>query len=391
MNKKNKLAIIYDMPYPFVIGGGQRRIYEISKRLIEKNWEIDWYCLKTWEGNDSNVIVDGINFIGIQKNVKLYSKNGKRNIKEALLYGFSTLKIKIDTYSLIWFGEWPLFHILFLYFKNFKTKKPFVIDWWETWGDFWYEYSGIVKGIFGKGLEKFIIKKIGYKIVLSKKNIKELSRLGGNSTRIFYVPVGTDFKYISSVANYDELKYKSDLIYVGRLNKYKNVDHLILAVNLLREKNIHIKTVIIGNGPEEDKLRNLILEYGLKDNILLFNYIDSNEEVIRYLKGSKIFVNPSLKEGGQSITNIEANACGLPIVVYKSDLGIDPEFISENINGFSIKNPSVENLANKIESILNLDYENIKAIKIGSMNFSMAYDWNNIVDSYCEIFQKILN
>lgn len=388
-NQKNKIAIVYDVAYPFVIGGGQRRIYEIAKRLVLKNWDIDWYCLKTWDEPRNVIEVDGIKFIGIMKNINLYTNNSKRSTKEALYYGIATFfRINLDKYDLIWFGQWPYFHILFLYFKNSIFQKPFIIDWWETWNNFWLEYSKI-KGYIGRLIEKFIIKNIGYKIVLSKNEISNLLKIGAKSNKIFYMADGVDIELIDSVVKDNDTKYNSDLIYVGRLSKYKQVDHLILATNILKNKLNNIKVVIIGSGPEENKLKKIISELKLENNIFLLNNVDSNEEVIKYLKNSKIFVNPTFKEGGQSITNIEANACGLPLVVYKNDLGIDSEFIKDNYNGFIVNNMTFESLSDKIDFILNMESAEYDKIKISSMNFSKKFDWEIIANDYNDIFQKI--
>ncbi|MHC1566644.1 MAG: hypothetical protein ACXQTD_02665 [Candidatus Syntropharchaeia archaeon] len=46
-----KLAYIYDAVYPWIKGGAEKRIYEISKRLAERWHEVHWYGLKWWRNN----------------------------------------------------------------------------------------------------------------------------------------------------------------------------------------------------------------------------------------------------------------------------------------------------------------------------------------------------
>ena len=46
-----KLAYIYDAVYPWIKGGAEKRIYEISKRLAEQGHEVHWYGLKWWDGS----------------------------------------------------------------------------------------------------------------------------------------------------------------------------------------------------------------------------------------------------------------------------------------------------------------------------------------------------
>ena len=56
--KKLKILLVYDVSYPHVEGGGQRRLYEIARRLAEEGHEISWLCFKTWSG-DARIIVTG--------------------------------------------------------------------------------------------------------------------------------------------------------------------------------------------------------------------------------------------------------------------------------------------------------------------------------------------
>ena len=64
--KSKKILIIYDVAYPFVIGGGQIRLYEIAKHLIQNGCEVTWLCFKTWEGKSSFVGDEGIFYVGLE-------------------------------------------------------------------------------------------------------------------------------------------------------------------------------------------------------------------------------------------------------------------------------------------------------------------------------------
>ncbi len=46
-----KIAIVSDVVYPYSKGGGEKRIYEISKRLAERGHEVTIYCMKWWKGD----------------------------------------------------------------------------------------------------------------------------------------------------------------------------------------------------------------------------------------------------------------------------------------------------------------------------------------------------
>jgi len=66
-----RIAYVYDAAYPFVKGGGEKRIYEIARRLSKKH-EVDWITLKWWEdGNE--FFGDGIRYIGVGEWKNLYA------------------------------------------------------------------------------------------------------------------------------------------------------------------------------------------------------------------------------------------------------------------------------------------------------------------------------
>ncbi len=75
MNSKPKLALVYDAIYPYIKGGGEKRFYEIGKRL-SKDYEVHFYGMKLWKGDDV-IQKDGIYYHGICKNIPLYTDENK--------------------------------------------------------------------------------------------------------------------------------------------------------------------------------------------------------------------------------------------------------------------------------------------------------------------------
>ncbi len=97
-----------------------------------------------------------------------------------------------------------------------------------------------------------------------------------------------------------------DIIYVGRLIKVKGVRKLIRS-----QKNSRLKLIIIGEGPEKQKL--IDLSKKLDVDAKFMDYV--NMEKLPYLYSeSKIAVFPSLKREGILTTMLEAMSCGVPVV-----------------------------------------------------------------------------
>jgi glycosyltransferase involved in cell wall biosynthesis len=124
----------------------------------------------------------------------------------------------------------------------------------------------------------------------------------------------------------DRARYRADptvaktarptLVYVGRIKRYKAVDHAIRALALVRRREPDCTLTIVGDGDGLDALRRLTSELGL-DGAVRFAGFLPHEEKIRLLQSAHVVVNPSVKEGW-GLTNVEANACGTVCVAADS-------------------------------------------------------------------------
>ena len=79
-----KIAYVYDVIYPYVKGGAEKRIWELSKRLARKGHEVHIFGMKFWAGGDV-FTNDGVHLHGICEPKELYVE-GRRSIKEAIYF-----------------------------------------------------------------------------------------------------------------------------------------------------------------------------------------------------------------------------------------------------------------------------------------------------------------
>jgi len=98
----------------------------------------------------------------------------------------------------------------------------------------------------------------------------------------------------------------------GRLKRYKSVDHIIEAMPQILAAIPTARLEIIGKGDDRPYLESRVVALGLQASVEFVGFV-SNDEKIRRLKRSHVMVNTSMKEGW-GITNLEANACGVPVV-----------------------------------------------------------------------------
>lgn len=98
----------------------------------------------------------------------------------------------------------------------------------------------------------------------------------------------------------------------SRLRRYKSIDVAIRAFALIVERLPAARMLIMGRGPDADRLQRLTRRLGLVKRITFQGYLPW-EELVMTLHRCHVCLNPSPKEGW-GLTVIEANQCGLPVV-----------------------------------------------------------------------------
>ncbi len=134
---------------------------------------------------------------------------------------------------------------------------------------------------------------------------------------------------------------------VGRLVEQKGQDQLIEIAKILRDRKLNFKLIIVGSGPLEEKLQQLIEKNKLEGFVKLIGF---QNDVKSFLNAIDIFVFPSLWEGF-GFALVEAMAERKVPVAFK--LTSNPEIIDNNMNGFLVDHPNLESFADKIIYLAN--------------------------------------
>lgn len=339
-----KIAYVYDTIYPYTLGGVEKRIWELSRRLTAKGHVVHIFGPKFWEG-PSSIQKEGIQLHGVCEPPKERFINGRRSITWPLKFSVflfpSLMKEKFDIVDCQNFPYLPCFSAKV---ASVIKRYHFLVTWHEVWANYWYEYLG-KSGILGKTVEKLVTFLSVQDIAVSQPTKITLEAICAKK-RIQVIPNGIDLGAIKQVKPSSEI---SDIIFVGRIIKEKNVDILVRSVNLIKKEIPLVKVFIIGDGPEKNQIEKIILNLGLKDNVIMLGRIEADAQVYSYMKSSKVFVSLSTREGF-GIVALEANACGLPVVCVKHDRNAMVGLITEGYNGFILDDVKEQSLARKLIS-----------------------------------------
>jgi L-malate glycosyltransferase len=372
-----KIAFVYDVIYPYVKGGVEKRIREVAVRLASRGHDVHIIGMKYWDGPDS-LKTEGVTLHGICPAQPLYT-DGRRTITEALYFSTHLLPFLVrEDFDIIDCQQFPYFPCFPVKIASVMKKKPFVITWHEVWGDYWYEYLGWT-GCFGKITERLVAGLTHHNVSVSGTTTKKLQRFRVRDD-IYIIPNGIDAAHIRLVP---PGAVTSDIIFVGRLIREKHVDLLVRAFAILLPEFPDCTLLIIGDGPEHEAIVSLITKLALGNRVILQPFLDSHDAVIGLMKASHVCVIPSTREGF-GIAALEALACGLPVVTADHPDNAIGELIAKDTGFLSAL--SAEDLAEKIRDAL----RRYPAMKMTCMTSAEAYEWDRIVDRIDLYYQSCI-
>jgi L-malate glycosyltransferase len=333
-----KIIFVTDKVYPYFFGGQEKRIHDFARKLAENGFDVSIASMKWWK--EDNFIKDGIKYIAFSKKIELYKKDGRRNYLNNFLFGLNTFFFVLKTDSdIIDFEVFPYFPIIFarlaIFFGEKKTK--IIGNWCECLGkDGWKNYDSN-RWFIGLVLEKLAKSSCDKYLAISEftKN-RMVKNLGIDEKKIEVIhPCIIDYERIYKIKEQERKDY--DIVFFGRLVWHKHVEKIIEISNKLKKNGINAKILIIGNGPEEENIKRIVEEHELMRDVYFLDFIDSYDELIKKIKSAKIMILPSEREGF-GIAVLEANACGLPVLVLDYPDNAAKELIKNGENGFVCKN-----------------------------------------------------
>ncbi|WP_042691075.1 glycosyltransferase family 4 protein [Thermococcus nautili] len=365
-----RIAFVYDVIYPWVKGGVEKRIYELAVRLARFH-EVHVYGYKHWEGKDE-IERDGIHYHGTVRVGNLYS-GGRRSIIPPLLHSLSLVsRLKGERFDVIDCQASPYLPAYSL--RVLKEKNVF-ITWHEFWGDYWLDYLGWA-GLIGRATERGLFS-FERHISVSQKTRLDLLNAGLRKP-VYLVPNGIDISLIRSVK---PSSLESDFLFVGRLIPEKGVDFFLRSLALLRREFPDFRALIAGDGPERRKLERLARELGIGDNVTFTGFLKDYRDVIALMKASRVFAFPSRREGFGMVV-LEAMASGLPVVTVEHTMNASMHLVENGKTGFVV--PINEE---SFARALMLAHEN--SARLGGIAGRKAerYDWNEVVEGLLAVYR----
>jgi glycosyltransferase involved in cell wall biosynthesis len=160
------------------------------------------------------------------------------------------------------------------------------------------------------------------------------------------------------------------ILWVGRLIKYKNPLLAIFAAIKLKKDGYIFNLEIIGEGPLKNKLTKLVNKYSLSNYVTLTDFMDPESIRTKMLKANVYLFTSNSEEGWGAVLNEAMNAgC---TVIASNKIGSVPYLINNNQNGLVFKSGSINSL-----------YKNlINVIKNPDLSFILGLNAYNTISNH---------
>lgn len=141
-------------------------------------------------------------------------------------------------------------------------------------------------------------------------------------------------------------KCKPFLITVGSLTRPKGYHYLLRAFSIIK-KEIDEKFLILGTGKDEAKLKSLVNELGIREEVFFLGF---QKNPYKFMKTASIFIISSIWEGFPNVI-LEAMVCGVPVI--STDCPFGPrEIITNGKNGILVPPADEKALSEAILALL---------------------------------------
>ena len=173
------------------------------------------------------------------------------------------------------------------------------------------------------------------------------------------------------------------IIFVGRLAQEKNIEFLLNAEKKIINNHSNIKLLIVGDGPDKEKLEMFSRKLGIEKNVIFTGKVAWDDMPVYYQLAN--FFATASKTETQGLTVIEAMAAGITPVCIHDEAFLTA--ITDNLNGFIF-----DNIDEYVEIILKLEKNKQERAKISGQARIQAEHFSStqFADNVLVVYNKAI-
>ena len=173
-------------------------------------------------------------------------------------------------------------------------------------------------------------------------------------------------------------------LFVGRIEKYKNIEFILNALKVIKDKNVSFKMFFVGEGADKNYFINKTNELGLAEEVKFIGQVSDPKQLSMYYAAADLFIFPSIFDN-DPLTVVESAVHCVPSITLEGTGS--SERIKNGISGFISKNFLEEFANNIVKAISDKD----KLHQIGKMAQKLIpKTWDQTANEYLEIYKKLI-
>jgi glycosyltransferase involved in cell wall biosynthesis len=382
-----KIAQVNVFFYPFMVGGAEWYVYNISRELTNMGHEVHVFTADSYNGTKAahDEVVEGITVhrlplkIDLTYRVKVWS-----GLEEALAKGSFDI---IHTYD---YAQ-PHSKVAIRAGKKAKVRTVLtVFDVHSMIPRIWYKQipMKVMEGYLGRdtlaGADRILVR--------APMLAPRLLELGGTEDRILVTPSGIRD---NSLGVFDGAAFRKKhgvkgaplILYLGRLNPLKGPQYLLDAAPSILKEFPDASFVFVG--PDQSKytksLEAQAAKLGIGSHVHFLGPIYDFEEKMQAYASCSVFVLPTAFEGtSQAI--FEAMAQGKPVVATR--VGGIPSQIDDGVEGFLVEHADPRALAAKVIEVLKTPGLAVEMGKKGKQRVE-AHRYSVLASNLVKIYEQV--
>ncbi|HWR84122.1 MAG TPA: glycosyltransferase family 4 protein [Candidatus Deferrimicrobium sp.] len=351
-------------------GGAEVHLEELLRRLAHRGHEVTLFC-SGYKGCAPEDTIDGLRIIrrGNRYNFNLVAPFHLRRLVRHNHFDVLVEDInKIPFYTPLYLNIKTLVVVPHLFATTVFREINFVL------GSYIYLAERPLVHVY-RGLRFNVI---------SQSTADDIAERGVPRDKISVIYCGIDrqtYGFDASVPKYD----RPTILYLGRIKKYKSIQHLIRAFAIVRRDVADARLMIVGDGDYLGHLKSLTRSLGLNADVEFPGRVPDQDKV-RRMRRTHVAVLPSRKEGW-GLTNIEANAVGTPAIA--ADVPGLRDSVYHGQTGFLYPYGDVEELASRIVSVLT-DTNLQEQLRAGALAWASRFDWDDAARQFEALLESVV-
>jgi len=215
----------------------------------------------------------------------------------------------------------------------------------------------------------------------NKSTLEIMKKRTAGRVKLVFIPTCVDTSFFNPQNNQTE--QKKDVLFLGRLTKFKDPITPIRAMKLVTEAMPKATLRIVGGGPLTRKIQLTIRELRLEKNVAV---LGERTETRRFYNQSAIFLATSIVENFLSNSLLEAMASGLAVVA--TDVGETRNLMRNGENGILVPPKEPRALADAILFLLS-NQSAFRDISKNAIQTAKQYDINALGPKYVRLYKEV--